>query len=671
MSLYRKAVILLTYVLLFIFVMLIFGYGFVNWDVDSVFVSAWSVKKVIILSTIGMCAYFFLARKLQVITNRYVIVTMSILAVLIQFFLVFRYPLQPGWDDTNTLTTAIGIITGNKDWIDTYYFQMVWNQRLFLLVTIVIIRMGLTIGVPLSKLPLLCSCISVIGLDIGLLLACQSYARIRGKEAGRKLFILMLICPGIYLWSGYYYTTNQSVLLISLSFWIVTYLWEREAKTWHYILLGAVGMFGIQYRATQAVFWIAVFIIATVFPPKRFLHLAVGFIIGAVSLCFIMNFMYKSIIPDYEGDVRLPFTHWLMMAAQGNGEYNAEDVNFSESFTTYQERNKADIEKYTERLKSYGVTGTLKLAARKIFHNWGYGDHAYYPQSQRYDRIFDGLWGNNSVFSKWCQQSYHLFLYFAMVVAVLIQLILLIKTNQFDRGDAGILICALFYLGAILFYILWETNPYASVGFLPFLMILAQEGIHTSDRLLVKLNDYLNPKMSGLSVITCLLVIGFAIWIIIVSPNPYSWKEEPVVTQEKVNDIVRMNGGELFSADFVANRDFDQITIWLTKEKRKEESGAIYEISLSGDKRGVIYSGRISGNDIMRTISYLIDTGHIAIEEPERFEITVKTLTDDTENPMEIPIYSGPINPYPDGRMRQGDRNLAGYPYIRVVRQKQ
>lgn len=666
MQQFRKYAELIIYFLLLICLLLIFGFSLLNWDPDKIIATAWSGKKILLLSIGGCLAFFAIQNCIQGITNRYILIAVSIIAVFLQFCLVFRYPKQLGWDDTNTLEAALGIVTGHESWIDASYFAMVQNQRSFLLVTVLFVWIGISLGVSYAHIPLLCSCISVIGFDLALLIICHTYGRIRDHEAAGRLLWLILFCPGVYLWSGYYYTTNQSILFISLSFWGIVTLWEKEAKVWQIIILGALGMFGIHYRATQAVFWIAVFIIILLHPPKRPIRLIVGLFIGAICMHFLLGMLYQNIIPSTDKDVRLPFTHWLMMAAQDDGAYNIDDVVFSENIPTYQERYKADLELYFERLKMLGPKGVVKLAIRKTGYNWGYGDHAYHPRTQKYDTLYDYIWGSRRVLSQWCQQGYHLMLYITAALGLLFMILSNIRNTQSCGSNYGVMVCTLFYLGAIFFYVLWETNTYASVGFLPFLMILSQEGIGHIRNRMDQRDKTTVIRINRIAALSALCVAGAAGTYLLLSETPYAENQLPVVTQEKVNNSVKVRTDQPFSASFLASRDFDTITLWLTKEKGKEDSNGLYELLLTREDGRTIYQEQIESREITRTVSHDINLEPIRVREAERFHIYIRTIREDEVDPLEVCAYIGPINPYPVGEMHQGDSLLEGYPYLQV-----
>lgn len=66
------------------------------------------------------------------------------------------------------------------------------------------------------------------------------------------------------------------------------------------------------------------------------------------------------------------FTHYLMMGWNKRfcGEYNIWDDDYTNSFLTRQEKQRANLKKTEERIKSYGFSGTAELLAKKTLRNF-------------------------------------------------------------------------------------------------------------------------------------------------------------------------------------------------------------------------------------------------------------------------------------------------------------
>ena len=72
-------------------------------------------------------------------------------------------------------------------------------------------------------------------------------------------------------------------------------------------------------------------------------------------------------------------SHFLMMGnnEEGGGVYSEDDVIYSKSFATPQERKKANIQRAFERIKDMGTVGYSRFLAKKILTVYNDGTYAW------------------------------------------------------------------------------------------------------------------------------------------------------------------------------------------------------------------------------------------------------------------------------------------------------
>lgn len=590
--------------------------------------------------------------------RKFIYLFLIILAIGIQIFLAFRYQVQLGWDNTDTITSAIGIVTNDADLFSINYFEIYRNQRCFLLTSALIVWIARGIGISYSQLPVALSLVDIFFVDFAMLISYFAVKELKGKESAEKLIIWMLINPGLYLWGSYYYTTNISLFTMCVAIFLLIRMWKKGQKWYVYFLSGMFFWFGIQYRATLVIVLVGAVAMAVLKKPYNLLKGTALIALGALVMQLTLNIAYATYIPVNDSENAFPVSHWLMMGAQGVGAYNDEDVFFTASQGTKEERAKADLELYKERLKKLGIKGSMELAVRKMTYNWSYGNHGYEPEFQYYDTLYDFLWGTKNTVILCYEQIYHLALICLIIIALALSWI---------KGAKGIVDLAYLpfvtLLGGILFYILWETNPYYSVGFLTVMLICSIDGVEGIAEVFKRIEvRCVKPGHKGIvgSIICIGIAVCVCLGIFFANEYLYTGKGIPVISQTKVCDVLFFNGDNTISQNFVADRDFDSINFWITKEKRKEDSTGIYEISLVGEERGTVFSEKIYNQDVYRTIDYEKKFDRVYIEDEERFTLKISTVEDDPDNRMGICFYNLPVDACSKGELLMDGRKIQG-----------
>ena len=656
--------------LLFICTIIIFIHGTINWDSKGVVRSTWSPKRLAFISLCGIsalvsgiCLFYHFVLKLSLYYRRIIYISAITISVLFQLFLIFHYQILMGWDNTDTLVSAISLVTGENNLFSFDYFEIYQNQRCFLLFTTLIVWIAHSFGISYSTMPVLLGLVSMICIDLSMLVSYFIIKEIKGANLAEKSIIWFLINQGIYLWCAYYYTTNVSLLFISLAIYLFIKSWKYKKNCLFYVFFGMFLLFGIQFRATLIIVVIGALLMGLIKRPPNALKGSLLIASGMLIMQLLLQSLFSFFIPSKETDQAFPVSHWLMMGAQGVGAYNDQDVFFTASFPTKEERDRADWNLYIERIKELGIKGNIQLAIRKMTYNWSYGNHAYEPEFQYYDALYDLLWGTKNKVMLAYEQIYHLSLLLFVVWGIVL------NWRKCINGNMGMMfLLYVVFWGGILFYIFWETNPYYSVGFLTIFILCSMEGMDVLTEQ-VKMMTEKMKKCHVLLIKICLDIVFVSILLNSVFDKDKDFYKEtriPVVTQSKICDVLFFNGDNTITQDFVANRPFNTVEIWLTKTKRKEDSCGIYQISLSGEKSGLIFQETIYNQDVFRTISYIKHFQMIEIDDKERFELTVQTIKDDPNNRMGICYYNQPVDRYLKGGIFMDEEIVQGDMMINV-----
>lgn len=662
------------YIFLFLCVFLILTYGLVHWDAEGLIEGAVTGKTLLVLSITGIIIYvlfingvFSFFEKNEFRFKQFGILW-AVFIILVQIYVCVHYKVHLGWDNTDTLISAIAILENDMSLFSTQYFEMYQHQKLFLLITLFLVWLVKILGINYMYAPVILSVVSVFAVDISMCLVFASVKLLKGEQIAKKIALFMMLNPGLILWSFYYYTTNLSMLTLSGLIYLILKMWNRKSKWYCYFFLGVFFLFGMRLRATLIIVAIAGIIIIFLEGKSVSGKKGFSFICGIIVCEIVLNIVYQTILPPMNDSNAYPVSHWLMMGAQGVGAYNDADVYYTSLYADINARNEADIAMYKQRISDMGVDGFVELSYRKMTYNWSYGTHEYEPSFQMYDTIYDYLWGSKNAYSVYYQQIY------STVIWGYILLSIMCMFRKSGTYNSKSLLVMLTLLGAILFYILWETNPYYSVGFVPVMYMCMGEGVNclykAYDRFYSREYGTLRRRLYTCMVMAFALIISTKMMVKAKAVMNYG-QEVPVITQTKVSNVLYFTGSNKVTQTFVPVRDFDSINIWLTKEQRKEDSTGKYIISLYGGNSGVIFQDEILNQDVYRTIEYEQSFPVVRVDGNEEFVLEIVTQEDDEDNRLGICYYDLPVDVYYGGTLSIDGKDLQGDMRINVYNSNQ
>lgn len=636
-----------------VFLVIIWCFGCLHWDFKGTAESIGTNAGVFAVSISGICCVIILGSLLQKVILRrkkrirkllYIGWMAAVFGL--QLYIAIRYCVLLGWDNTDTLVSAIGIVSGQEEWFQLTYFEMNLQQRCFLITTTFLVWLFTHLGVAVSQMPVVLCIISCICVDASVYVVFSAIKELRGEEAAEKSLFWLLLNPGLISWGIYYYTTNIAMLITAITVCGIIKMWKRGMKPWACFGLGMLAAFGYEYRATMVIVFVAMLIMVFFRHYKACLKSFLVWLAGGALMYLLLMALYDFFLPAMDKENRFPPAHWIMMGAQGVGELNEEDVYYTSSFPTYEEKKEADWLRLQTRIEEMGVSGCLRLAGRKMTYTWSYGNHGYVPQVQYYDSFYDIIWGERNFIFTFVQQMYYMTVLVFMILGIGKSL-LHRKTYASDK----MLFPLLIFTGGVMFYILWEADPYYSVAFWGIMQMCAADGICRMQSTVSEKKTWKTCMLGGV----CLLLAAAGMKAADVKAVQGM---RPVMTQTKVNDTLYFDGDSVIEQTFMANKSFDTINLWLTKQQRKEDSRAVYELELKGERSGVVFRDRIVCQDILRVSEYTKSFEAVEIDEDERFSLTITTIQDDPDNRLGIPYYNMPVEVYKYGELKKDGTQL-------------
>lgn len=386
--------------------------------------------------------------------------------------------LEPKWDMGDVYRFALNHVTnGIALGKNLYLYQYPHNLMITLIYTSII------------ELTTLFSCqdyisiLTVFNSIIAILMAAVMYKIVQelyGKEKAIMLLVLLIFTSPIYLHASLYYTD-----LISAFFAVcIFYLYIKTDKErisrnsfFYLILLGITLFIGIKIKMTVMIVFIAILIEQFILRnnKKTSLLYSIPTIICIICVLLFSYLIEPQILYIKEGNTpKIPIEHWIMMGLQGKGGYNEEDLQYTLSFPTYDEKKKADQEKIRQRLKQYDFVTFLLHLNEKIKYTWT--DGTYFSINKIRNGVIQENGFNQTIikdenFYKYFPQTTHI----ATMILILIYACSIIKTGKFANDKDKTMTLSI--IGIFFFLLIWETRSRYIVTMLPFLLILQLNGI--------------------------------------------------------------------------------------------------------------------------------------------------------------------------------------------------
>ena len=286
----------------------------------------------------------------------------------------------------------------------------------------------------------------------------------------------------IYIYTCIFYTDTLSMLFAPLILYVFLILKEQKniKKIILYsVILGIIAAVGMLLKMTVIIVLLAtlsVWIIFSKLSIKKMISITfILIMIGFILICkniVVKNFYYG--YSKFETN-EIPYTHWIMMGLKGNGGYNEEDVQYTQSFSTKEEKINANVSQIKIRLKNLIETKNYNFFVDKLLYTWG--DGTYFCLNKvvyKYGNIEETLINkqNNSYIKKYISVSQ--IRHISMLILILLSFA---NFTMKDDKENITTISKVTIVGIIVFFIIWEARSRYLVNFIPIFIISAINGM--------------------------------------------------------------------------------------------------------------------------------------------------------------------------------------------------
>ncbi len=612
----------------------------------------------VVAKQLTYCSERFLGLLLRVIPG---------LAILLQCVFLLYFKSAYLFDSAFVAGAASSLARSGEVAQEAWYYMSVYpNQNAFAVFTALVWKLCDAVGMQAGNIPLVLNAINMMCIDISqflLLLTIKEYRPHLSKE--KWVVILLFICmnPFLYIGVSYYYTITLSMpFFMFVLYGCSRLLCDRGKQTSSsmvlYTALGFSFAIGYLFRATTIIALIAGVFCMYAFRKWKPKHMVV--LLTVIATLWIGSSVGEKVVGIDTTDTAFPATHWLMMSMTAPGSHNAEDEQFTSSFGTQQEKKEAVLDRMKEKAQGLGVKGFAHLAIAKLRNTWADGTNGYpvfLEHCLNTKTGYEAIFGRHNDAVVLYHQAYWLLVLLGIGNAVFWSL----KTGTRERYLFEVTL-----LGAILFYLLWETGPQYSLPFWPVLSFLALAGMErrTSEEinglygLKLKRKETKNCKVNVLFVmaIFCILFVSiFFIKKIEVFTQSQGEFVHPVVSQYLANYELTVSGEEELVQRFTTDQPFNRILFQYRNEDA--DSDAVYGVEVIGEKQGRVAEDELVAAGQPYNSAKMIETSLIYPVGKEEFRIRIWKKAGSREKNLRFVTYRmGEYDAYPVGKLILGEQ---------------
>ena len=532
-----------------------------------------------------------------------------------------------------------------------HYFMKYPNNIPLCLFTYFFLKPASMIGIPRDGWMELMKLVNIIFMNIGLWCTFRLLCRYRSGRAGLCLLLLLLVNPLWYLLAQMYYTSTISLAFSMGAVWLFDRARREEAWQKKYLLYAVTGILlasGYKIRATVIITMAALLIYAVLqMKNMKASRAAVSFLAVLAGMALVFG-VYRQSEKQYAGfdpsETGYPAVHWIMMSAQGEGQYNSADDAYTGSFSTKGERTKADLALLKERIRQMGTGGLLTLFRNKLRIAFSDGTDDYYSlfrTMRKTSRIQKYINGGKSDYLAVYLHSYH---------GVLTGLLLLAFVRRAFRGHRSFMdIFAFNICGAYLFYLIWEVDHAYSVPFMLMLLMWAADEM----TLLADKMTQMQQKVPTLRFLPWMAVAGqglvFLGILLAVRRAGLPVREYAVLQDQETSESLVLQTE--FSQTFRTDQAFDHVDIWVANWDGAAND-SVYDLQILDEGGMIAASGEIVGAAAPCMDSYTVSFGKVTPDRERTYRIKVCLRNPDCAVKTDFLYYqSGVWDMYEDGAL--------------------
>lgn len=429
-----------------------------------------------------------------------IVVAGTVLLFFVQLYISSLIYFSPGWDSGLLVDFARHMENGTLEEIMddvSGYFSLAPNNIMLTIIFKQLMHFSRMSGIftengslmMLIAMQCLISSLTVYLVYRCILKVTQSHAAALAGWFAAVFFV------GLSAWMVFPYSDATGMLF---PIWNVSVylLWERKYLPAKWMLMSAIAVSGYFIKPQTVIVFLAILIVEILrwFREKkgwrhRLLCVAAAFL-AAGSTYFACGKIMEGFKTEigFDEEQSLGILHYMMLGLneENAGMYSFADVEYSLSFDTKEERDKANLSRIEERLIQYGPVGLLKHWQRKMTANYGDGTFGWGGQSGGfYMEIYPekDLPLSSFLRNVYYSDGSYFRGYFIIRQMCWLGILLLMGGAAWRKGtdmqDNGIDVMIISVIGLTLFELIFEAHAKYLYTYIPFFVMLSVIGLHT------------------------------------------------------------------------------------------------------------------------------------------------------------------------------------------------
>lgn len=365
---------------------------------------------------LGLCSVVILfalnsrfGNQIQLILIKYerILLYSSLMSLLIwNLYACYGGYFYSGWDAGVIHDTAFHELNYEYDQLDNIYFSWFPNNKMLVWIFTVVLKIARRLGVQTLDFALVAFQI-VLGVFSMWLVYKITFEMLHSYKLAWMAYLTSYCFVGVSPWYIVAYSDATGMVFPLLIIRIYQLIREKGgvvSRVMLWILMGFIAMIGYLIKPQTAIAFIAVVIVEFLLALNnmclnKLKTFTICFASGLIGVFLCLLIYSNAIVPSLHfhtvPDKTMGMQHYFMMGLNEStdGVYSDDDVVFTRSFESNEERNSADIEKAKSRLKTYGVEGLLRHICRKQIVNYNDGTFGWGCEGHSFNG--DPEWAHN------------------------------------------------------------------------------------------------------------------------------------------------------------------------------------------------------------------------------------------------------------------------------------
>ncbi len=467
------------------------------------FVYAREILTVILTAVCFVLAFQWLYKKLKYMGRRFSLLLFFCIVVAQVLFLVFvSHPMVIS-DAARVQNEALDMVKWNhgKMDLDYSYMQQYTNNHFVVVLFYYFYKILSMLGITEIRIPTIM--LNIACIDIGIYITYRTAKRLKGLVCANLVLVFFLLCPTTYVWLTTAYTNTFSFPFVMAILYLCLWLRGGEPNLKNIvkcILLGFAVAVGYLVRPTTILPIIAMVLFSAVkffevplmvkrkevrmlnpewnltkrISGKRntLIKMAMVLLVCGVTWAGCQLLLDRHIERE-KITGQFPVVHWIMMGLneRTGGGFAGEDVSYTRSFEGVEAKKRADVARLKERVKEMWPSRLLLHGFVKLARVWAMGDDDSLKKSSYahdYPILYEWFMGSGNGWFLVYMQAFRMAVYALLSISVL---------RQLRQGDCKeIFLYTLTFLGAVLFFLIWEANMKYNICFMGIYLILMADG---------------------------------------------------------------------------------------------------------------------------------------------------------------------------------------------------